>query len=111
MLMIVGAVILLKIMLKFSGDADVENRLVDKVEEEQGGMLWESSTETCALPYVKQIASQSFLYDTGSSNPVLHDNLEGVGWGGRCEGGSRGRARVYLWLIHVDVWQKPNTVV
>ena len=39
MLMIVGAVILFKIVLKFSGDADMENRLVDKVEEEQGGML------------------------------------------------------------------------
>ena len=39
-LMIVGAVMLLfKIMLKFSGDADIETRLVDKVEEEQGGML------------------------------------------------------------------------
>ena len=52
--MIVGAVMLLfKIMLKFSGDADIETRLVDKVEEEQGGMLWESSIETYTLPYVK----------------------------------------------------------
>ena len=32
----------------------------------------------------------------------------GVGWGGRWEEGSRGREHVlYLWLIHVDVWQKP----
>ena len=23
-------------------------------------------------------------------------------------GGSRGREHVYLWLIHVDVWQKPT---
>ena len=31
----------------------------------------------------------------------------GVGWGGRWEGGSKGRGYyVYLWLIHVDVWQK-----
>ena len=30
----------------------------------------------------------------------------GVGWGGRWEGGSRGRGYVYLWLIHVDIWQK-----
>ena len=30
-----------------------------------------------------------------------------VGWGGRWEGGSRGRGyMVYLWLIHVEVWQK-----
>ena len=30
----------------------------------------------------------------------------GVGWGGRWEGGSRGRRRVYLMPNHVDVWQK-----
>ena len=30
-------------------------------------------------------------------------------WGGRWEEGSRGRRHhVYLWLIHVDVWQKPT---
>ena len=30
-----------------------------------------------------------------------------MGWGGRLEGGSRGREYMYyLWLIHVDVWQK-----
>ena len=29
----------------------------------------------------------------------------GLGWGGRWEGGSRG-LYVYLWLIHVGVWQK-----
>ena len=65
---------------------------------------------------------------------VLCDNL-GVGWGGRWEGGSRGRGHMYTygwsmllygrnqhnivkqllgwgthvnpWLIHVNVWQKP----
>ena len=30
----------------------------------------------------------------------------GVGWGGGQEGGSGGREYVYLWLIHVDIWQK-----
>ena len=31
-----------------------------------------------------------------------------VRWGGKWEGGSRGRGRIYmyLWLIPVDVWQK-----
>ena len=32
----------------------------------------------------------------------------GVGWGRRWEGGSRGKRHVYLWLIHIDVWQKPT---
>ena len=30
----------------------------------------------------------------------------GVGWGGRWEGGFRQGIHVYLWLIHVEVWQK-----
>ena len=33
------------------------------------------------------------------------DNLEGWEVGGRLE---RERTYVYLWLIHVDVWQKPT---
>ena len=47
------------------------------------------------------------MQDTGHSKPVLWDNPEG--WSG--EGGGRGfqdeGTRVYLWLIHVYVWQKP----
>ena len=39
---------------------------------------------------------------------MLCDNRGGeLGW--EVEGGSRGRGTyVYLWLIHVDVWQKPT---
>ena len=33
--------------------------------------------ETYKLLYVKEIASGNLLYDAGSSNPVLCDNLEG----------------------------------
>ena len=35
------------------GDKDVKNRLLDYVGEEEGGMIWENSIETCILPYVK----------------------------------------------------------
>ena len=35
---------------------------------------------------------------------VLHDNP--VGWDG--VGGKREGTYVYLWLIHVNVWQKPT---
>ena len=31
----------------------------------------------------------------------------GMGWGGRWEGGSGWGTHVNLWLIHVNVWQKP----
>ena len=34
-------------------DTDVKNRLLDSVGEDEGGMIWENSTETCTLPYVK----------------------------------------------------------
>ena len=60
----------------------------------------ETGIETYTLPYVKQIASGNLPYDAGSSKLVLCDNLEG--WDGR-EG-----TEVCLWLIPVDVWQKPS---
>ena len=37
------------------------------------------------LPYVKQTARGSLIYDSGHPKPVLGDNLEG--WGGREAGG------------------------
>ena len=45
----------------------------------------ESSVETYTLPDIKQRASGNLLYEAGSSNPVLCDNLE-VGRGGKWEG-------------------------
>ena len=41
----------------------------------------------------------------GTQTGALYQ-LRGVGWGGRWEEVSRGRGDVYLWLIHVDIWQK-----
>ena len=32
----------------------------------------------------------------------------GVGWGGSWEGVQEGGTYEYLWLIHVEVWQKPT---
>ncbi|CAM9328818.1 unnamed protein product, partial [Rangifer tarandus platyrhynchus] len=34
-------------------------------------------------------------------------HLIGMGWGGGWEGGSGWGTHVHLWLIHVNVWQKP----
>ena len=42
-----------------SRDADIENRLVDRVGEGEGGMNWESSIEAYTLLYVKQRAGWS----------------------------------------------------
>ena len=59
----------------------------------------ESSMET------NKRASGNLLYDAGNSiKPGLCDNLEvWDGMGGRFK---REGTYVYLWLIHVDVWQK-----
>ena len=77
--------------LQGDGGTDVENRLVDMGQWEEGeaGMKWESSTDMYAIPGAKQIAGGKLLYSTGSS--VLCDNL------GRWEGGSRGRGYMYTY--------------
>ena len=66
-------------------DTDVKNRLLDSVEEGEGGMIWENSIETCIL-YVKQIASPGSMHETGCSGLVHWDDPEE--WDR--EGGGRG---------------------
>ena len=34
------------------GDKDVKNRLLETMEEGEGGMIWENSIKSYALPYV-----------------------------------------------------------
>ena len=64
-------------MQSIKRDTDVKNRLLDSVEEGEGGMIWENSTETCILPYVKQLTSASLMHEAEHPNPVLWDNPEG----------------------------------
>ena len=59
--------------------------------EERAGRI-----ERVALKHTRT-ASGNLLYDAGSSNPVLCDYLEGVGWGGRWERGSGRRGRMYTY--------------
>ena len=67
------------------GDTEIKNRLLDSVGEGEGGMIWENSTETCILPYVKQIASPGSMHEAGCSGLVHWDDPEGWDWvgGGR----------------------------
>ena len=53
--------------------------------EGEGGMIWENSTETCILSYVKQIASPDSIHETGCSGLVHWDDPEG------CDGEGDGR--------------------
>ena len=62
-------------------DTDVKNSLSDSVGEGKGGMIWENSTETCILSFVKQTASPGSMYGTG----LVHwDDPEG--WDGEVGG-------------------------
>ena len=47
-------------------DTDVKNRLLDSVEEGEGGMFQENSVETCALSRVKQITSPGWMHETSA---------------------------------------------
>ena len=44
----------------------IENRLVDTEQEGEGGMNWESSTETYASPFVRSIANGSVCITQGA---------------------------------------------
>ena len=66
----------------------------------------ESSMETYAQPYVKYTASGYLLYDWNSDQASLTTQSGELGWevGRSFKEGTY----VHLWLIHVDVWQKPT---
>ena len=66
-------------------DTDVKNRLLDSVGEGEGGMIWDNSTETCILSYVKGIASPGSMHETRCSGLVHWNDPEGWDW----EGGER----------------------
>ena len=57
-------------------DTDVKKRLLDSEGEGEGGMIQENSTETCPLPYVKQMVSASSMHEAGHPKLVLWDNPE-----------------------------------
>ena len=52
--------------------------------EGEGGVIWETSIETCILSYVKQIASPGSMHATGCSGLVHWDDLKG--WDGEGAG-------------------------
>ena len=61
-------------------DRFIEQFFFDSVGEGKGGMIWENSTETWILPYVKQIASPGLMHETGCSGPVHWDDpKDGMG--------------------------------
>ena len=79
--------------------------------EGEGGMIWENGIETCIISYMKRVTSPGLMHDTGCLGLVHWDDPEGWYLGGRREEGSGWGTRVYLWWIHVDIWQNQYNVV
>ena len=62
---------------------------------------------------MKRDASPGSMHDTGCLGLVHWDDPEGQygEGGGRREEGSGSGTRVYLWWIHVDIWQNQYNIV
>ena len=75
--------------------------------EGKGGMLWESSIETCILSMVKQITSPGWMHETSAqawcTGKIQRDRVERevggvIGLGNTCKSKAD---------FHVNVWQNP----
>ena len=70
-------------------DTGIKNRFFDSVGEGEGGMIWENSTETCILPYVKKMTSPARCMKQGSQSwctgTTQRDGM-GDGGGRGCSG-------------------------
>ena len=74
-------------------------------------MIWENDIETWIISYMKWVASPGSTHDTGCLGLVHWDHPEGwYGEGGGKEGSGWG-TRVYLWRIHVDIWQNQYNIL
>ena len=89
---------------------DVKNRLLDSVGEGESGIIWENSTETCVLSYVKKIASPGSMHDMGRSGLVHWGDPEG--WDGE-GGGSRVQDGEHMYTRgrFMSMYGKTNTIL
>ena len=77
---------------------EIQTQRIDLWTREMGGEgeMYGKSKWNLTLPYVNQIASGNLLYGSGNSNRGSV-SIQGVGWGGRWEGGSKGRGYMYTY--------------
>ena len=77
---------------------------MDSVREGEGGMIWENGIEICIISYETSCQSrfnaQYWMLGAGALG-----RPRGMEWGGRREEGSGWGTHVYLWRIHLDIWQ------
>ena len=78
--------------------------------EGEGGMIWENGIETCIISYMKRVASQGSMHDTGCLGPVHWDDPEGwygEGRGRRVQDGEH----VYTCGGFMLIYRKTNTIL
>ena len=75
-------------------DKDVQNRLLDSVGEDEGGMFRENTINTCILSRVKQITSPGWMHESSArawcTGKTQRDRVEravggGIGMGNTCK--------------------------
>ena len=75
-------------------DTYLQNRLLDSVGEDEGGMFRENSIETCILSIEKQITSPGLMHETSAwawcTGKTQRDRVErevggGIGMGNTCK--------------------------
>ena len=77
-------------------EKQTENRLMDMGRGEEGVRCMERITWKVTLPCVKQIATGICCMAQETQTGALYQP-RGVGWGGRWEGGSKGRGYMYTY--------------
>ena len=72
--------------------------------EGEGGMIWENSTETCILSYVKWIASPGSVHETGCSG-LMHwgdpEGWDGEGGGSRVQDGEKKKKKTHSNFLNI----------
>ena len=82
---------------------------MDSVGEGEGGMIWENGIEICILYETScqsMFDARYWMLGAGALG-----RPRGMVWGGRREEGSGWGTRLYLWRIHVDIWQNQYNIV
>ena len=92
-------------------DTDVKNSLLYSVGEGEGRMIWENSTETCILSYVKQLPVQVRYMRQGAQGWCTGMTLRG-GMGKEVGGGVQDGEHMYThgWFMSIYGKNHYNTI-
>ena len=90
-------------------DTDVKNRLLEFVGEGEGGMIWENSSETCILSYVKQITNPGWMHERSDlgwcTGMILKDGM------GMEAGGFQDGEHMYTHGWFISMYGKTATIL